>query len=84
VVQLYVSRVGATCPSEPRHHLESFARVHLAPGEKKKVAFSLTPRSLSRVEESGERRVVPGSHRVFIGGGQPGHAAGASAELVVR
>jgi len=35
------------------------------------VSFTLDPRQLSMVTNSGERLVLPGSYTVFVGGGQP-------------
>lgn len=48
-----------------------FRRVHLAPREKRNIEFTLAERDLSSVDETGQRRVVPGEVKVWIGGGQP-------------
>ncbi|WP_242397101.1 fibronectin type III-like domain-contianing protein [Brevundimonas abyssalis] len=47
----------------------------LAPGEQRRVAFTLDPRSLSTVDDRGVRRILPGPVELWIGGGQPGGLA---------
>ncbi len=85
VVQVYVSQpqvAGAAIRA-----LAGFQRVHLNPGETKPVAIRLRDRELSTVDDSGRRRLVPGTVDLWIGGGQPLAAAapGASgARLNVR
>jgi beta-glucosidase len=51
--------------------LKSFQHVHLNPGQKQTVTFSLNSDQLSTVDEAGSRRIVPGIVDVWIGGGQP-------------
>lgn len=81
VVQAYVvppdagERAGLTDPVLQRQ-LAGFTRVALAPGRSREVAMALDPRSLSVVARDGTRRVLPGRYRLWIGGGQPGTAAG--------
>jgi beta-glucosidase len=70
-------------PLAPRHALVGFERVHLAPGESRRVTFELSPRQLSTVDAAGRRAVVAGHYRVFIGGGQPGDAPGVSAPFTI-
>ncbi|WP_408589168.1 glycoside hydrolase family 3 C-terminal domain-containing protein [Novosphingobium sp.] len=59
-------------PGAPNVALRGFARVSLAPGEKRRLRFVLTSRDLSSVTPDGTIRVAPGPYRVFVGGGQPG------------
>ncbi len=59
----------------PRVALRGFQRVHLAPGERRVLEFDLDPRDLSAVTPEGQRQVMKGSYRVFVGGGQPGTGA---------
>ena len=59
----------------PRVALRGFQRVHLAPGERRTLVFELDPRDLSAVTPEGQRQVMKGSYRVFVGGGQPGTGA---------
>jgi beta-glucosidase len=70
VVQLYVKSLGSSCVA-PHHDLRGFDRVTLAPGESQRVAFHLTARDLSLVDDRGRRRVEPGRFRVTVGGSQP-------------
>ncbi len=54
----------------PRHALAGFQRVALNPGETKHVVFTLNPRTLSQVDEKGERTVSPGDYKIYLGGSQ--------------
>jgi len=74
VVQLYLTHTGAA--GAPLRALQGFQRVQLARGQKKTVTFTLRDRSLSIVDESGVRRIVPGKVAVWVGGGQPVVRAG--------
>ena len=70
VVQLYVKDLEASC-AVPHHDLRGFQRIHLAPGESRKLSFELTARDLSLIDDSGRRVLEPGRFRVTIGGSQP-------------
>ncbi len=70
VAQLYISDLAASVPT-PIRQLAGFERVHLEPGQTKTVAFTLTPRQLSVIDEEGRRVVEPGEFRVALGGHQP-------------
>jgi beta-glucosidase len=70
VVQLYLADLQASC-RVPRHSLRGFARVHLLPGEARRIAFQLVPRDLSLIDERGLRVLEPGRFRVSVGGSQP-------------
>ena len=66
----------------PKRALRGFQRVHLQPGEERELVFDLDPRGLSAVDAEGERLVMPGDYRVWVGAGQPGTGApGQSAAL---
>ncbi|BFI95094.1 MAG: glycoside hydrolase family 3 C-terminal domain-containing protein [Rhodanobacter sp.] len=82
VVQVYLDVPPS--PLAPRHVLVGFRRVHLAPGERRRVEFILSPRDVSRVDAAGTRAVEPGRYRVFIGGGQPGDAAGVASTFTIE
>jgi beta-glucosidase len=56
----------------PRHSLEGFQRLHLAPGETKHIQFTLNPRQLSYVDQKGVRAVRSGTYAISVGGSQPG------------
>jgi len=70
VVQLYLNFPDV--PGAPKIALRGYQRVTLAPGERRKVAFDLSPRDLSAVTAGGTREVMAGQYRVSIGSGQPG------------
>ena len=69
VVQLYLTHPGIA--GAPLRALEGFKRVHLDPGQKTTVSFTLANRQLSVVDTAGQRVIVPGMVEVWIGGGQP-------------
>ena len=66
VVQLYVRDVLASV-AQPVMALKGFARVSLAPGEEREVAFRLGPEHLSLLDRDGRWRVEPGTFRVLVG-----------------
>jgi beta-glucosidase len=69
----------------PRLALRGFERVHLAPGETRKVAFQLNPRDLSMVTAAGDPAITEGQYTLFVGGAQPGDTqTGASAEFNIQ
>ena len=70
VVQLYVSDVEASVPV-PIRQLQGFERIHLGPGEMKRVTFTLRAHQLSLIDEAGRRVVEPGQFQVAVGGRQP-------------
>lgn len=70
VVQLYVSDIAASVPV-PIWELQSFERIHLGPGERERVTFSLTPRQLSLIDAEGRQVVEPGGFQIAVGGCQP-------------
>ena len=55
----------------PIHALAAFERVHLAAGEGRDVALTLNPRSLSSVDEGGNRSLLAGSYQLIVAGAQP-------------
>jgi beta-glucosidase len=69
VVQLYVRRLAAG-PGDAQQTLCGFQRVHLAPGERRTVAFNLDAHQALRVydEARGAYGVPPGAYEVRIGG----------------
>jgi beta-glucosidase len=74
VAELYLQYPPST--GAPLRALKGFARVHILPGETKKLAFTLSPRDLSQVTEEGEHVVRPGRYSVSVGSRQPGEGAG--------
>jgi beta-glucosidase len=72
VVQLYLMHDGAT--GAALRELRGFQRIHLARGENKIVTFDVHDRDLSIVDAEGKRRIVSGTVKAWIGGGQPAAA----------
>ncbi|VXD04014.1 glycoside hydrolase family 3 C-terminal domain-containing protein [Sphingomonas sp. 8AM] len=87
VVQAYlvpprVDGGGMTAPTLQRQ-LVGFQRVPLRAGKSATARFTIDPRMMSVVERDGRRHIVPGAYRLWVGGGQPGSAAGAWTEFKV-
>jgi len=66
VVQLYVRDVAASM-TRPVKELKGFERVTLAPGERRRVEFRLTPAHLGFYNRAMRFTVEPGEFRVFAG-----------------
>jgi beta-glucosidase len=66
-----VRDVEASVPV-PIRQLQGFTRIHLKPGTKQIVSFTLTPRQMSCFTDGGIPMVEPGLFEVSVGGGQPG------------
>ncbi len=67
VVQIY-ARPRARTPGDPLRSLVAFRRLSLRPGEKRVVDVALPARAFSRVDAAGDRRVVPGTWELSVGG----------------
>ena len=81
VVEAYVKTPQKGGPS---HSLVGFERIHLDAGESREVTLNLDPRSISSVDDQGQRSILAGSYRLSIGGAQPGEtAAKAEADFTV-
>jgi beta-glucosidase len=74
VVQLYLKDAQASLPV-PRLSLQGFTRLHLSPGEKQTVQFSLNARQMSFADESGKWVLEPGLFKIWVGGQQPDEGA---------
>ena len=68
VVEAYVKTPQA---GGPRHSLVAFERVKLMPGASKQVTLKIDPRSLSSVDEQGNRSILEGKYALSVGGAQP-------------
>ncbi len=75
VVQLYIKSLDAPFVV-PNHQLRGFERVPLAPGETRRVAFTLASQDLSLIDERGVRVFQPGRYRASLGGSQPDERSG--------
>jgi beta-glucosidase len=78
VVQLYVTDVEASV-RVPIRSLAGVERVHLKPGERRVVEFTIKPRQLAVITDDGRTVVEPGDFKVTIGGKQPGFTGTADA-----
>ncbi|MFA5206294.1 MAG: glycoside hydrolase family 3 N-terminal domain-containing protein [Lentisphaeria bacterium] len=84
VAQLYLQPLAPSVPA-PRWHLEGFQRVHLAPGERRELAFTVTAGQFRHYTDDGRPFLDPGPYRLHVGGGQPDdpQAGGRHADLTV-
>ena len=67
IAQLYVHDVVASV-TRPVRELKGFRRIHLKPGEKARVAFSLGPDELSFYDIDMHRGVESGAFEIAVGG----------------
>ncbi len=74
VVQLYIARNDIK--DSPIRTLAGFQRIHIEKGKTRKITFNLDARSLSTVDATGQRSVIPGTVALWVGGGQPAQRAG--------
>jgi beta-glucosidase len=58
-------------PDGPIHSLVGFERVHLDAGVSREVTITLDLRSLSSVDNQGNRSILPGKYTLSLGGAQP-------------
>jgi beta-glucosidase len=76
VVQVYLTDDQSTYPV-PLRSLVGFERVYLAPGEARRVGFTIGWRQLAAFDDEGTPVVEPGTYTVSVGGGQPAHRSNA-------
>jgi len=55
----------------PIHSLVGFERIRLEPGASKDVRITIDPRSLSSVDDQGNRAILAGKYTLSMGGAQP-------------
>jgi beta-glucosidase len=70
VVQLYLTHKGSDAGA-PLYALKGFKRINLAPGEHRKVRFTLTPEMLSLVNDEGHLTQPSDSITISIGDALP-------------
>ncbi len=68
VVEAYLKTPQA---DGPIHSLVGFERVTIAPGASKEVILKIDPRSLSSVDDQGNRAILEGKYSLSVGGAQP-------------
>ena len=78
VVELYVTDLQASVPV-PLRSLAGVERIHLRPGERRVVNFTIEPRQLAVITDDGRTVEEPGDFKVTIGGKQPGFTGSADA-----
>ncbi|MGQ9622175.1 MAG: glycoside hydrolase family 3 N-terminal domain-containing protein [Candidatus Caldatribacteriaceae bacterium] len=66
VVQLYVRDRVASC-ARPAKELKGFVKIHLVPGESKRITFTLFPEQLAFYDEHMRFIVEPGTFEVMVG-----------------
>jgi len=66
VVQLYIRDLVSSV-TRPVKELKGFQRITLAPGERRTVAFDVTPEHLACYDIDMEWRVEPGEFRLMVG-----------------
>jgi beta-glucosidase len=57
--------------SGPIHSLVGFERISLEPGASKEVTLKIDPRTLSSVDDQGNRSILAGKYTLSLGGAQP-------------
>jgi beta-glucosidase len=68
VVEAYLK---SPAPGAAIHSLAGFERVTLQPGVSRTVTLKIDPRSISTVDEQGNRSIIPGKYMLTVGGAQP-------------
>ena len=68
VVEAYLKTPQA---DGPIHSLVGFERVTIAPGASREVTLKMDPRSLSSVDDAGNRSILAGKYTLTVGGAQP-------------
>lgn len=59
----------------PKYSLVGFERVHLNAGESRNVTIEISPRSLSSVNDKGERSILEGAYHLSLASTQPSETA---------
>jgi beta-glucosidase len=68
VVEAYLKTPQA---DGPIHSLVGFERVNIPAGVSKEVTIAIDPRSISSVDEKGDRSILEGKYTLTLGGAQP-------------
>ncbi|WP_058185332.1 glycoside hydrolase family 3 C-terminal domain-containing protein [Terracidiphilus gabretensis] len=68
VVEAYLKSPAAGAPI---HSLAGFERITLQPGISRTVTLKIDPRSISTVDEQGNRSIQPGKYTISVGSTQP-------------
>jgi len=71
VVQVYIKDVNSSFRT-PNSSLIFFKRIHLEPGEKKKINIALDHNMIGSFNKKGIKEIEPGIFNIFVGGSSPG------------
>ena len=71
VVQVYIKDVNSSFRT-PNSSLIFFKRIHLEPGEKKKINIALDHNMIGSFNEKGIKEIERGIFNIFVGGSSPG------------
>jgi beta-glucosidase len=82
VAQVYVAPQQRE-PRAPLRALAAFQRLHLAPGESRRIELRLAPEAFATINDQGTREYRPGVYRLSVGGGQPLASVAATSDFVV-
>jgi beta-glucosidase len=82
VVQLYLTDVAASAPV-PIRTLVGFDRIPLRPRERQTVTFTITPRQMSLIDDSGKRVIEPGEFMIGISGLRNSFTVSGAIELIL-
>jgi beta-glucosidase len=58
----------------PNHSLAGFERINIPGGQSRDILFTIDPRSLSSVDDQGNRSILPGKYTLVLAGAQPQEA----------
>ena len=83
VIQLYVKDIEASVPV-PLISLQGMKRIHLKPGEKQNVEFTLVPGQLAVIKDDGSYVVEPGIFEIAVGGALPETSTSTTRVLVKK
>jgi beta-glucosidase len=75
VVEAYLKTPQADGPIQT---LAGFARVNISPGQSREVTFTVDPRTMSSVDDQGNRKILEGRYTLTVGGAQPQEASSKS------
>jgi beta-glucosidase len=81
VAELYVSAKDAPVPV-PIRSLWGFRRIHLRPGEKRTLQFTVSPDAFTVIDDKMQRVHLAGNYDFSVGGGQPGERRPATSNSI--
>jgi beta-glucosidase len=82
VAELFIKHLSPSLPM-PNVELKAFKRIHLRPGETKRVQLTVRPQDLAVVHNDTSFWAEPEPIRLWVGGGQPGQGQAVRATLTL-